>query len=52
MKKLLISSILIVGILSVTFSQTDTRIRVDRIADIVMKLSIENTTGSNQLMDE
>ncbi len=52
MKKLFISFILAVGLLSATFAQTDQRTRETKIADIVMQLPAGNTASYNQLMGE
>ncbi len=52
MKKTLISIVLTASLLTSVFSQADKRTRVTKIADMVMKLPVENTAGFNQMMDE
>jgi len=50
MKKVFISFILAIGLLSATFAQTDQRTRETKIADIVMQLPASNTATFNKLM--
>ncbi len=52
MKKLFISFILVVGLLSAGLAQTDQRTRETKIADIVMLLPASNTASYNKLMGD